>query len=125
VPTKRSNIGFSYCELLPDNRNVRKCESSDGPAEFDARVEANGKTGWFDDGEPLTRWARDQGMSDAAVTELVRRVKSTLSQTPQPTPTPPPVKPPITANSIPIYLDRDGRSVRIDVELGSVPNRMQ
>jgi clan AA aspartic protease (TIGR02281 family) len=124
VATEQSNVAFGYCEPLPDNRNVRKCEDSDGPASYEARVEVNGKNGWFDDGKPLTRWARDQGLSDAAVTELVRRVKSTLSQTPQPTPTPPPVKPPISANSIPIYLDRDGGSVRIDVELGSVTKRM-
>src|SRR5208337_3277999 len=38
--------------------------------------------------------------------------------------TPPPAKPPISADSIPIYLDRDGRSVHIDVGLGSVTKRM-
>jgi clan AA aspartic protease (TIGR02281 family) len=119
VTTKQSSIAFSYCELLPDNRNVRMCEDSGDPASYEARVEANGKTAWFGDAGPLTLWARNQGLSDAAITELVNRVESTLSQLPQPTPTPPPAKSPI-----PIYLDRDGRSVRIDVELGSVTKRM-
>ncbi len=122
VTTKQSSINFSYCEPLADSPNVRKWEESDGPAEYQARVEVNGKTNWFGDEasetEQLTLWARKEGLSDAAITELVRRVKSTLSQTPQP------AQPSITANSIPIYPSRDGRSVRIDVELGSVTKRM-